>query len=146
MIVAVACMSRRLLTTGLPVMLAIVLALTWVSTFAAYAQSDTPVAPSATVDTSSISADQVNEIARSLWCPLCSGVRLDACELKACEQMKEVIAIKLAEGEDLDTIRRPISWPNTGHKCWVSLPVKDSIGWHGCCLLLCWRSVVISCG
>ncbi|MEZ4616660.1 MAG: cytochrome c-type biogenesis protein CcmH [Caldilineaceae bacterium] len=108
MIVAVALLynaPRRLLTTGLPVMLAIVLALTWVSTFAAYAQSDTPVAPSATVDTSSISADQVNEIARSLWCPLCSGVRLDACELKACEQMKEVIAIKLAEGEDLDTIR-----------------------------------------
>ncbi len=52
-----------------------------------------------------ISADDVNLIARELWCPLCSGVRLDACELKACEQMKEMIAIKLAEGQDLDTIR-----------------------------------------
>lgn len=56
-------------------------------------------------DTSAISADQVNEIARELWCPLCSGVRLDSCELKACDQMKDVIAIKLAEGEDLETIR-----------------------------------------
>lgn len=56
-------------------------------------------------DTSAITADQVNEIARELWCPLCSGVRLDSCELKACEQMKEVIALKLAEGEDLDAIR-----------------------------------------
>jgi cytochrome c-type biogenesis protein CcmH len=52
-----------------------------------------------------ISADQVNEVARQLWCPLCSGVRLDSCELKACEQMKEMIAIKLAEGEDLESIR-----------------------------------------
>lgn len=67
-----------------------------------YAQSD---APAAAVDTSAITPDQVNAIAREIWCPLCSGVRLDACELKACEQMKEVIAIKLAEGEDLESIR-----------------------------------------
>ena len=67
-----------------------------------YAQSD---APAAAVDTSAITPDQVNVIAREIWCPLCSGVRLDACELKACEQMKEVIAIKLAEGEDLESIR-----------------------------------------
>ncbi len=52
-----------------------------------------------------ISADDVNVIARELWCPLCSGVRLDACELKACEQMKEMIAVKLAEGQDLEEIR-----------------------------------------
>lgn len=52
-----------------------------------------------------VSADQVNAIARELWCPLCSGVRLDVCELKACEQMREVIAIKLDEGENLDSIR-----------------------------------------
>ncbi|MCB0132958.1 MAG: cytochrome c-type biogenesis protein CcmH [Caldilineaceae bacterium] len=52
-----------------------------------------------------ITADDVNDVARSLWCPLCSGVRLDACELKACDQMKDEIAIKLAEGEDLDGIR-----------------------------------------
>ncbi len=64
----------------------------------ALAQTPTP-------DTSAISADQVNEVARGLWCPLCSGVRLDACELKACEQMKEMIAIKLAEGANDEEIR-----------------------------------------
>jgi len=68
------------------------------------AQSDTTT-DAAVVDTTAVSADEVNTIARKLWCPLCSGVRLDACELKACEQMKEVIAIKLAEGEELDAIR-----------------------------------------
>ena len=67
-------------------------------TGAALAQTPTP-------DTSAISADQVNEVARGLWCPLCSGVRLDACELKACIQMKEMIAIKLAEGASEEEIK-----------------------------------------
>lgn len=67
-------------------------------TGAALAQTPTP-------DTSAISADRVNEVARGLWCPLCSGVRLDACELKACVQMKEMIAIKLAEGASEEEIR-----------------------------------------
>jgi cytochrome c-type biogenesis protein CcmH len=52
-----------------------------------------------------VTADEVNLVARELWCPLCSGVRLDSCELKACDQMKEVIALKLAEGQDADAIR-----------------------------------------
>lgn len=53
-----------------------------------------------------ITADEVNEIASELWCPLCSGVRLDSCELRACDQMKEEIAIKLSEGEDLSEIKQ----------------------------------------
>lgn len=53
-----------------------------------------------------VTADEVNEIARELWCPLCSGVRLDGCELRACDQMKEEIAIKLGEGEDLSAIKQ----------------------------------------
>ena len=70
-----------------------------VGTGAAMAQAGVPtLAPGVTID-------DVNNIARELWCPLCSGVRLDSCELKACDQMKDVIAIKLSEGEDLDSIR-----------------------------------------
>jgi cytochrome c-type biogenesis protein CcmH len=60
----------------------------------ASAQAQTPVTPG-----------EINEVARALWCPLCNGVRLDTCELKACEQMREVIGIKLAQGESLDQIR-----------------------------------------
>jgi cytochrome c-type biogenesis protein CcmH len=52
-----------------------------------------------------ITANEVNDVARELWCPLCSGVRLDACELKACAQMKDVIGQKLAEGEDVSSIK-----------------------------------------
>ncbi|MBX3015711.1 MAG: cytochrome c-type biogenesis protein CcmH [Caldilineaceae bacterium] len=65
------------------------------------AQESTPApAPSREV-----TADEVNVVARELWCPLCSGVRLDSCELKACDQMRDVIALKLAEGEDTESIR-----------------------------------------
>ncbi len=56
-------------------------------------------------DSSPVTADDVNEVARELWCPLCSGVRLDGCELKACDQMKDEIAIMLESGEDTATIK-----------------------------------------
>ncbi|MCC6454552.1 MAG: cytochrome c-type biogenesis protein CcmH [Caldilineaceae bacterium] len=83
---------------------ALILGLLWViSSGVVLAQGDAPAVP---VETSQeVTPDQVNVVARELWCPLCSGVRLDACELKACDQMKEVIALKLAEGEDTETIK-----------------------------------------
>lgn len=62
-------------------------------------------AQSAATPARQVSADEVNAVARELWCPLCSGVRLDTCELKACEQMRQEIAIKLAAGEDTATIK-----------------------------------------
>lgn len=61
---------------------------------------------SAQSESTDISADDVNTVARDLWCPLCGGrLRLDSCELKACAQMREVIELKLAEGEDAESIR-----------------------------------------
>jgi cytochrome c-type biogenesis protein CcmH len=78
----------------------IVVAAVWFTSAAAYAQ-DTPP----TTDGREVTLNEVNEVARELWCPLCSGVRLDGCELKACDQMKEVIAIKLSEGEDTESIK-----------------------------------------
>jgi cytochrome c-type biogenesis protein CcmH len=68
------------------------------TTGAAWAQATQPV-------TNTVTVDQVNAVARELWCPLCSGVRLDVCELKACEQMREEIALKLAAGENLEQIK-----------------------------------------
>jgi cytochrome c-type biogenesis protein CcmH len=49
--------------------------------------------------------NEINEIAKDLWCPLCNGVRLDNCELQACIQMKEVISQKLEEGAEIDEIK-----------------------------------------
>ena len=94
---------------------------------------------------SEITADEVNLVARELWCPLCSGVRLDACELKACDQMKEVIAIKLAEGEDTESIKH-ISSASTAPRCWENPRVRASTGWRGCCPSWLWRSAACFCG
>ncbi|MCC7352698.1 MAG: cytochrome c-type biogenesis protein CcmH, partial [Anaerolineae bacterium] len=49
--------------------------------------------------------EEVNAVARDLWCPLCNGVRLDTCELRACEQMRETIREKLAAGESKEAIK-----------------------------------------
>ncbi len=49
--------------------------------------------------------NEINAIARDLWCPLCNGVRLDNCELQACIQMREVIAEKLIAGESKEQIK-----------------------------------------
>ena len=53
-----------------------------------------------------VTPDQVSEVARELWCPLCSGVRLDTCELQACEQLRQEIALKLQAGENLEAIKK----------------------------------------
>jgi cytochrome c-type biogenesis protein CcmH len=49
--------------------------------------------------------NQVNAVAKELWCPLCNGVRLDNCELQACVQMREVISQKLQAGESKESIK-----------------------------------------
>jgi len=73
--------------SGLLLVVALLAGLTGV----AFAQTPTP--------------NQINAIAKDLWCPLCNGVRLDNCELQACIQMKEVIAQKLMAGEGQEQIR-----------------------------------------
>lgn len=49
--------------------------------------------------------NQINAVARELWCPLCNGVRLDNCDLQACIQMREVISQKLVAGESKEQIK-----------------------------------------
>lgn len=73
---------------------------------AAQSEAATAAVEPETGATGEITADEVNVVAREIWCPLCSGVRLDGCELKACDQMKDVIAMKLAEGEDTESIKQ----------------------------------------
>ncbi len=50
--------------------------------------------------------DQVQAVARELYCPLCNGVRLDNCDLQACEQMRQVISQRLAEGANKAQIKQ----------------------------------------
>ncbi|MHB0923539.1 MAG: cytochrome c-type biogenesis protein [Bellilinea sp.] len=58
-----------------------------------YAQSPTP------------SDDDVNEIAKQLYCPVCENIPLDVCPTQACAQWRDLIREKLAAGWDEKQIR-----------------------------------------
>lgn len=82
-----------------------IVGLSWGATGWAYAQTGEASSAGATSAERSVTPNEVNEVAKDLWCPLCNGVRLDACELKACEQMRDLIAEQLAEGQDKEQIK-----------------------------------------
>ena len=43
--------------------------------------------------------DEVNAIARKLYCPVCESTPLDVCPTDACKEWRELIRTMLAEGE-----------------------------------------------
>ncbi len=49
--------------------------------------------------------DDVNAIAKQLYCPVCENIPLDACGTTACEQWRGIIRDKLAEGWTEDQIK-----------------------------------------
>jgi cytochrome c-type biogenesis protein CcmH len=46
-----------------------------------------------------VSDDEVNEVAKDLYCPVCENTPLDVCPTKACADWRELIRTKLASGE-----------------------------------------------
>jgi cytochrome c-type biogenesis protein CcmH len=47
---------------------------------------------------SEISDDEVNAIARKIYCPVCEGIPLDTCPTLACIDWREEIRLQLAQG------------------------------------------------
>jgi cytochrome c-type biogenesis protein CcmH len=60
----------------------------------AYAQQPTP------------SDDDVNRVARQMYCPVCENIPLDVCPTQACAQWRELIRLKLSEGMTDEEIRQ----------------------------------------
>jgi cytochrome c-type biogenesis protein CcmH len=50
--------------------------------------------------------DEVNAIAKQLYCPICENVPLDVCPTQACAQWREIIRQKLSEGWTEDQIKQ----------------------------------------
>ena len=48
--------------------------------------------------------DDVNKIAKQLFCPVCESTPLDVCPTEACRQWRELIRQMLAEGKSEDEI------------------------------------------
>jgi cytochrome c-type biogenesis protein CcmH len=70
-------------------MLALVLGVLLIS--AAAAQDPSPTPPL-------ITDDQVNAIARQMYCPVCENTPLDVCPTQACAEWRELIRDELAQG------------------------------------------------
>jgi cytochrome c-type biogenesis protein CcmH len=51
------------------------------------------------------SDDQVNAIAKQLYCPVCENIPLDVCPTQACAQWRELIREKLSAGWTEDEIK-----------------------------------------
>ena len=49
--------------------------------------------------------DQVNAVAKQLYCPVCENIPLDVCPTQACAQWRELIREKLAAGWSEDEIK-----------------------------------------
>ena len=73
------------------VLIVIALALTPHSTFA---QGPTPT------------DDEVNRIAKQLYCPVCESTPLDVCPTEACRQWRDLIRTMLAEGKSEEEIKQ----------------------------------------
>jgi cytochrome c-type biogenesis protein CcmH len=80
--------------SSLIILLVIILSLTF--PFVALAQDDGPNTPT---------DDQVNAIAKEMYCPVCENVPLDVCGTQACAQWRALIREKLEEGWSEDQIK-----------------------------------------
>lgn len=87
---------RQLQITNYGVALAILIAfvLTLVSQTAALAQGPTPT------------DDEVNRIAKEMYCPVCENTPLDVCPTEACRQWRDLIRSMLAEGKSEEEIKQ----------------------------------------
>jgi len=63
----------------------------------AYAQSPTP---------RPVTDDQVNAIAKQMYCPVCENIPLDVCPTQACAEWRELIRDKLAIGWNDNQIKQ----------------------------------------
>lgn len=82
----------------------------------AYAQDGTPVP----------SDDEINAIARKLYCPVCENIPLDVCATQACGQWRDLIREKIIQGWTQEQI---ISYfaEQYGDRVLAAPPVRDAL-------------------
>lgn len=78
----------------LPLAILIAMVFMLIFTFATSAQGPTPT------------DDEVNRIAKQLYCPVCESTPLDVCPTEACRQWRDLIRTMLAEGKSEAEIKQ----------------------------------------
>ena len=93
-------MSRSLKIAGFIAWLALVVMLTLLIGVA-MAQDGTPPAP-----VKPVTQDDVNRVARQMYCPVCENEPLDACRTAACQQWRAQISQLLATGQSDEQVKQ----------------------------------------
>lgn len=90
--------------------------------------SITPVSAQQPLPTPSV--DQVNAIAKELYCPVCENIPLDVCGTQACAQWRDLIREKLSQGWTTDQIKDYFA-QQYGDRVLATPPVKAgmSLNW-----------------
>jgi cytochrome c-type biogenesis protein CcmH len=97
-------MMRRTLKVALFVFWVAAVLLLIALTSAALAQDGTPPAPTPAAK-QPVTADDVNRIAKQMYCPVCENEPLDACRTAACQQWRAQIGEMLSEGQSEQQIK-----------------------------------------
>lgn len=84
----------RITNYKLPLAILLALAVSLLFVMTALAQDDMPT------------DDEVNKIAKDLYCPVCESTPLDVCPTEACRQWRELIRQQLAEGKSEEEIKQ----------------------------------------
>ncbi len=71
--------------------------------------------------------DDVNAIARELYCPVCENTPLDVCATQACAQWRDLIRLKLSQGESEEQIKQYFV-ENYGARV-LSEPPHEGLNW-----------------
>jgi cytochrome c-type biogenesis protein CcmH len=89
-------LNRKLRIANYEIPLALLLAFAVSLLFATtvFAQDDIPT------------DDEVNNVAKELYCPVCESTPLDVCPTEACRQWRELIRTQLSEGRSEDEIKQ----------------------------------------
>lgn len=105
-------LKNKLLRIALIVSFLLVLAF---ATTVVFAQDGTPT------------DDEVNAIAKQLYCPVCENTPLDVCPTEACRQWRELIRSQIADGMTEDEIKQYFV-ANYGARV-LSEPPRTGLNW-----------------
>jgi cytochrome c-type biogenesis protein CcmH len=72
--------------------------------------------------------DEVNAVARELYCPVCENVPLDVCPTLACEQWRATIREKLTLGWDEEQIKNYFV-DQYGARVLATPPASEGLNW-----------------
>ena len=71
--------------------------------------------------------DEVNAVAKQLYCPVCENTPLDVCPTQACAQWRDLIRLKLSQGESEEQIKQYFV-DNYGARV-LNEPPREGLNW-----------------